>query len=187
MQDDNGKARMWTNKLGDITVRHNWPFVKDIADGSFPLTQFLCCWKYIHVITSSWLKRCIAISWQTHTYIYDSYICRLNQWGLMYEQWASYQKRKIASYMRWECLGLFPHHRLPRKPLVSDTDMHHCTCVTHVPWCMSGSLTRGGEENVPNIPGACAMHNFAYLVKGPSINTRSDTLMRNNTASFTCN
>ena len=28
-------------------------------------------------------------------------------------------------------------------PRVSDTDMHHGTCVTHVPWCMSGSLTSG--------------------------------------------
>ena len=25
----------------------------------------------------------------------------------------------------------------------SDPDMHHGTCVTHVPWCMPGSLTRG--------------------------------------------
>ena len=25
--------------------------------------------------------------------------------------------------------------------------MHHGTCVTHMPWCMSGSLTRGGGEN----------------------------------------
>ena len=31
--------------------------------------------------------------------------------------------------------------------------MRHGTCVTHVPWCMPGSLTRGGGENVP---GACA-------------------------------
>ena len=28
-------------------------------------------------------------------------------------------------------------------PGVSDPDMHHGTCVTHVPWCMSGSLTSG--------------------------------------------
>ena len=34
--------------------------------------------------------------------------------------------------------------------------MHHGTCVTHVPWCMSGSLTCGDGENVPCIPGACA-------------------------------
>ena len=26
---------------------------------------------------------------------------------------------------------------------VSDPDMHHVTRVTHVPWCMPGSLTRG--------------------------------------------
>ena len=28
-------------------------------------------------------------------------------------------------------------------PLVSDPDMHHGTCVTHVPWCMPGSLISG--------------------------------------------
>ena len=28
-------------------------------------------------------------------------------------------------------------------PRASDPDMHHGTCVTHVPWCMSGSLTSG--------------------------------------------
>ena len=28
-------------------------------------------------------------------------------------------------------------------PRVSDPDMHHDTCVTHVPWCMPGSLTNG--------------------------------------------
>ena len=28
-------------------------------------------------------------------------------------------------------------------PRVSDPDMHHGTCLTHVPWCMLGSLTSG--------------------------------------------
>ena len=28
-------------------------------------------------------------------------------------------------------------------PRVSDPDMHHGTCVTHVPWSMPGSLTSG--------------------------------------------
>ena len=28
-------------------------------------------------------------------------------------------------------------------PQVSDPDMHHCTCVKHVPWCITGSLTSG--------------------------------------------
>ena len=69
--------------------------------------------------------------------------------------------------MRQECRERFPRQRVQRKPRVSDPDMHHGTCLTHVPWCMSGSLTRGGGVNVPGIPGACATRNFAYLVRGP--------------------
>ena len=67
--------------------------------------------------------------------------------------------------MRRECRERFPRHRLHRKPLVSDPGMHHDTCVTHVPWCMSGSLTRGGGGNVPGTPGACTTRNFTYLVR----------------------
>ena len=52
--------------------------------------------------------------------------------------------------MRREC------RRFQRKLLVSDPGMHYGTCVTHVPWCMSGSLTCGDGENVPGIPSACA-------------------------------
>ena len=69
--------------------------------------------------------------------------------------------------MRRECRERFPLHRQQRKPLVSDPDMPHGTCVTHVPWCMAGSLTSGDGENVPGIPGACATRNFTYLVRGP--------------------
>ena len=72
-------------------------------------------------------------------------------------QWASYQIRKIAGCA---CAGnagnVFPRRRFRRKPLVSDPGMHHGTCVTHVPWCMPGSLTCGDGENVPGIPSACA-------------------------------
>ena len=72
--------------------------------------------------------------------------------------------------MRRECRERFPSHWLQRKPLVSDHGMHHDTCVTHVPWWMSGSLTSDGMENVPDIPGipdAYTTRNFAYLTKGP--------------------
>ena len=44
--------------------------------------------------------------------------------------------------------------------------MHHSTCVTHVSWCMSGSLAPGPGENVPDIPGTCATRNYTYLAKG---------------------
>ena len=82
--------------------------------------------------------------------------------------WASCQIRKIVGCA---CAGnagnVFPATDFKRKTLVSDTGMHHVTCVTHVPWCMSGSLTHGDEENDPGIPGACATRNFTYLVRGP--------------------
>ena len=75
----------------------------------------------------------------------------------MFVPWASYQIYKIAGCA---CAGdagnVFPRRRFQRKPLVSDPGMHHGTCVTHVPWCMPGSLTCGDGENVPGIPGACA-------------------------------
>ena len=71
--------------------------------------------------------------------------------------WASYQIRKIAGCA---CAGnagnVSPRRRFQRKPLVSDPGMHHGTCVTHVPWCMSESFTCVDGENVPGIPGACA-------------------------------
>ena len=69
--------------------------------------------------------------------------------------------------MRRECWERFPRHWLQMKPLVSDPDMHLGTCVTHVPWRMSGSLTHGVGENVPGIPGACATRNFTYPARGP--------------------
>ena len=54
----------------------------------------------------------------------------------------------------------------PRR--VSDPDMHHGSCVTHVPWSMPESLTCGflwswWQENVPGIPDACATRSCTYL------------------------
>ena len=71
--------------------------------------------------------------------------------------------------MRGECRERFSRHRLQRKPLVSDPSMHHGTCATHVPCCMSGSLTCGGGENIPGDASACATRNFAYVARGPRI------------------
>ena len=58
---------------------------------------------------------------------------------------------------------------------VSDPDMHHGTCRTHVSWCLPGLAVFfevGGGGNVPGIPGACATHNFTYLVRSPFVDTR---------------
>ena len=51
-------------------------------------------------------------------------------------QWASCQIRKIAGAHAPGMPGTFSP-----SPRVSNPDMHHDTCVTHVPWCMPGSLT----------------------------------------------
>ena len=45
-----------------------------------------------------------------------------------------------------------PRRRLQRKPPVSDFSMHHGTCVTHVPWCMSRSLTAVAGKTFPAFP-----------------------------------
>ena len=57
-------------------------------------------------------------------------------------------------------------HRLQRKPLISDPNMHHGTCVMHEPWCMSGSLTAVTRKTLPTFP-AHAQPNFTYLARGP--------------------
>ena len=62
------------------------------------------------------------------------------------------------------------------KETVSDPDMHHGTCATHVPRCMLGSLTHGGGENIPGIPGACAARSYAYLVGGPIVGVWSPSV-----------
>ena len=61
--------------------------------------------------------------------------------------------------------GIFPCHRLQRKPPVSDPGMHHDTCATHVPWYIgiANRRKRGGGGDVPGIPGA---HNPQSYVSG---------------------
>ena len=86
---------------------------------------------------------------------------------LYFHPLAFYQIRSIAGCA---CTGdagnVFPHRRLQRKPLLKNPGIHHGTCVTHVPWCMSGSLAPVGGENVPAI-SAHAHPQFPYLAKGP--------------------
>ena len=69
--------------------------------------------------------------------------------------------------MHRECRERFPRHRLQSKLLVNDPGMHHGTCITHVPWWMSGSLIFSRGKNVPGIPGPCTTGNFSYLARGP--------------------
>ena len=68
--------------------------------------------------------------------------------------WASCQICKIAGAHAPGMPGTFSP-----SPQVSDPDMHHGTCVMHVPWCMPGWLTSGflwnrrQGETFPAFPG----------------------------------
>ena len=66
--------------------------------------------------------------------------------------------------MHRECRERFPRRRLQRKLLVSDPSMLHGTCVTHVPWCMSGSLTHGGRGK--HSRHSRRMHNPQFCISG---------------------
>ena len=64
-------------------------------------------------------------------------------------------------------LGIPGTFSLP--PRISDPDMHDGMCVTHVPWCMTGSLTSGFLWSRWRC--TVAVHeqtrNFTYLARGP--------------------
>ena len=81
--------------------------------------------------------------------------------------WVSWQIRKIASFTcAWNAGNVSP------PPWVSDPNMHHGKCVTHVSWYMSWSLTSGFllsrlRGNISGIAGAFATRNFTYLARGP--------------------
>ena len=49
---------------------------------------------------------------------------------------------------------------------VSDPDMHHGTCVTHVPWCMPRSLTSGLLWSQWSSRHSRRMHNPQFYVSG---------------------
>ena len=92
----------------------------------------------------------------------------LSSWKLVsLGPWTSYQIRKIAGCACARNAGnVFPRRRFQSKPLVSDPGMHHGTCATHVPWCMSGSLTCGDGKTFPAFP-AHAHPQFCVSGKRP--------------------
>ena len=88
--------------------------------------------------TSHWIAR-NQDEWLVSIYSNQNVVYPLSR------SWVSYQIRKIVYCA---CAGnagnIFPATDFKWKSLISDPGMHHGTCVTHVPWCMSGLLTCGG-------------------------------------------
>ena len=93
--------------------------------------------------------------------------CRRNMSSEIITTWASHRYVKLRVAHAPGMPGMF----FP-PPRVSNLDMHHGTCVTHVPWGMPRSLNSGflwsrWGENVPGIPSACTTCNFTHLARGP--------------------
>ena len=93
-----------------------------------------------------------------------------NSWGMCYTlpvQWTSYQIRKLRVAHATGMPGMFPP-----PPRVSDPDMHHGACETHVPWCMPGSLTSRFLRNRwrgKRSPHSRRMRNPQFYVSGEMI------------------
>ena len=81
-------------------------------------------WHWGHIIVPVYLKR----SWNVNT----------PHESIKIKPWASCHMRKIAGA---HAPGMAGRCSAPLR--VSNPDMHHGTCVTHVPWCTPGSLTSG--------------------------------------------
>ena len=76
-----------------------------------------------------WIKRCLC----TNARIWLLFHATSHIRYCLYGPLAIYVKLRVA-----HAPGTFPP-----PPRVSDPDMHHGTYVTHVPWCMPWSLTKG--------------------------------------------
>ena len=114
-----------------ILIRHIFIF--------FMKSDLICCWYisktasmieglYIVIIMFTSYHKCF-IYVMPKLQMYMTIFLEILQYGPL----ARYVKLRVA-----HAPGM-PGTFSP-SPRVSDPDMHHGTCVTHVPWCMSGSL-----------------------------------------------
>ena len=112
-------------------------FLLDVITYVTPCHTLLGTWSLIHIGIK--VQPC---KWKERTWIIT--LSFPPAWWCAWYMGLLPDMQNCGLRMRWECRERFPRHRCQRKLLVSDPDMHHGTCVTHVPWCMSGSLNRGG-------------------------------------------
>ena len=139
---------MWT-KFGSHT--YTWPtvkrrthFVGNIYKACFRVKSFIICFKFdwcfsieLQMTTSNkWLNMWQAITCTNDEPMQHHIYAAWDFTGWHHGLLARYVKLPVAHAP--EMPGTFS------LPLwVSDPNMHHDTCVTHVPWCMTGSLPSG--------------------------------------------
>ena len=91
--------------------------------------------KYHMYIWFTVMSKTIHDIWHNHT-MWLTVIFHKNNHDYIYGPLARCAKLRVA-----HAPGMPATFSPP--PRVSDPDMYHGTCVTHVPWCMPGSLTSG--------------------------------------------
>ena len=100
-------------------------------------------------------------------------------------QWASCQIRKIAG-----CAYTGNAGNVSTPPRFCDPDMHHGMCVTHVPWCIPGSLTNGFPlKSVAGSPrNSWRMRNLRFYVSGkrPMITIKTAISLSSECGHFLC-
>ena len=107
--------------------------------GNKPLTQcwFIISWTLKTNFSES--QRNVQKLKETHSKMFSA------KWHSMFQTALCWFKHwhngPLARYIKL-CAAHVPGMFSP-PPLVNDPVMYHCMCVTHVPWCMPGSLTSG--------------------------------------------
>ena len=110
----------------------------------------------INIAFSKRQKEIISTSSFSHTFLYCCIRTKYANYihNSSYGPLTRYVKLRVAHVPGMP--GTFSPPSTSKETASLRSRTHHGTCATHVPWCMSGSLTRCGGENVPGIPGACA-------------------------------
>ena len=124
----------------DVVIFKKFFVLKDVIDKLSALVQIIA-WHgtgdlrlsepMMAYFTYAYIYHTASLSWNMKVWL-----CIQHQWTR--PSWASYQIHKIAGAHARRMPGTFSP-----SAQVSDPGMHHGTCVTHVPWCMPGSLTNG--------------------------------------------
>ena len=77
----------------------------------------------------------VVMAWHLH----HTYMCHQGRWSGFIKSNGKHPHGPLARYV--ELQGMPGTFSPP--PWVSDPDMHHGMCITHVLWCMLGLLTSG--------------------------------------------
>ena len=114
-----------------------------------------------------WSRHC-RVGYQRGEWTWSGADIRFDMWGVCGQALAH---GPLARYVNWRVAYAPGMPGTFSPPLVNDPDIHHDTCVTHVPWCMPGSLTSGFHKLVAwktfQHYQRMRTRNFTYLARGP--------------------